>query len=132
MGHHLLGGLALHHLGGGAQNGPGVAGRQGSVLHQLQQILRQSQQTQSVGDGGAGLAHLLGHLLLGHAVLFHQHLITPGFFRRVQVFPLEVFNESQLHDLSVVCFDNDGGHFSKAGLLGGAPTPLAGDDLIVA
>ena len=80
---------------------------------------------------GTGLAHPLGHLLLGQAVLLHEHLVAPGLLGGVQVLPLEVLDQAQLHHLPVVRLDDDGGHLRQAGGLGRPPPALAGDDLIV-
>ena len=130
--HHLLGGLALEFGGGGGQNGPGVSGGQLFLLHQGQHLLRQGQQTEHVGDGRAGLAHALGHLLLGQAIVLHQHLIALGLLHRVQVLPLKVFDQAKLHDLPVIRLDDDGGDLVQSGGLGRPPPPLSGDDLIIA
>ena len=132
LGHHLLCRLDLELGGGEGQQGPGVAGGEGPCLHQGHHLLGQGQQAQGVGDGGAGFAHALGHLLLGQAVLLHQHPVAPGLLGGVQVLPLEVLNQGQLHHLAVVGLDDDGGHLVQAGQLGGAPAPLPGNNLIVA
>ena len=50
------------------EDGTGVASGELVFLHQCLQILRQAQQTESIGNGGTGFAHLSCHSLLGHAV----------------------------------------------------------------
>ena len=74
-----------------------------------QQVHRvgQGQQAQGVGHGGAGLAHPLGDLLLGEAVLLHQGAVAGGLLNGVQILPLEVFNQAQLHHRAVVRLDDD-------------------------
>ena len=69
-----------------------MAGGEGPLLHQSEQILRQGQQTQGVGDGRAGFAHPICHLFLGEAVLLHQGLEAPGLLGGVQILPLEVLD----------------------------------------
>lgn len=86
----------------------------------------------ALATAGAGLAHPLGHLLLGETVFAHEHLVAVGLFNRVQILPLEVLNEAELHHLAVVGLDDDGGDFAQARQLGGPPAALPGDDLVVA
>ena len=117
---------------GAPRMAPGVAGGEGALLHHGQQILRERQQPQGIGDGGAGLAHALGHLLLGEAVLLHEGLVAPGLLGGVQVLPLEVLNEADLHDLPVVGLNDDRRNLIQARLLGRPPAALPGDDLVVA
>ena len=109
-----------------------MSGGQLFLLHQGQHLLRQGQQTEHVGDGRAGLAHALGHLLLSQTVFLHQHLIALGLLHRVQVLPLEVLDQAKLHDLSVIRLDDNGGDLVQSGGLGRPPPPLSGDDLIIA
>ena len=80
----------------------------------------------------AGLAHLPGHLLLSEAVFLHQSAVAPGLLGGIQVLPLEILDESQLHHLAVVRLDDDGGHLPEPGGLGRPPPPLPGDNLVVA
>ena len=101
------------------------------VLQQRMQGGGKGKQPQGVGHGGAGFAHLLGHLLLRQAVLLHEHTVASGFFHGVQVLPLEVFDQAQLHDLAVVRLDNDDRDLAEARQLGGPPAPFPGNDLII-
>ena len=109
-----------------------MAGGQLALLQQHAHRVGQGEQPHGVGHGGAGLAHLLGHFLLGEAVVLHQDLVAPRLFNGVQVLPLEVLDEAQLHDLPVVGLDDDGGHLGQARQFGGPPAALSGDDLVVA
>ena len=103
-----------------------------SVLHHGPHRRTQVQQTQGVGHSGPGFAYPLGRFLLGHVVLAHEHLVALGLLNGVQVLPLEVFNHGQLHGLSIVGLDDDGGNLGQARHPGCAPTALSGDDLIIA
>ena len=109
-----------------------MAGGEGALLHEGQHLVGQGQQAQGVGDSGAALAHLLGHLLLGETVLLHQGAVAPGLLGGVQVLPLEVFDQAQLHHLPVVRLDDNGGDLLEPGGLGRPPPALAGDNLVVA
>ena len=129
--HHLLGQLFLQLLGGAGQNGPGMTGGEPSLLQQEMNGVGQGQEPQN-GHGGAGLAHPLGGLLLCESVFLNEGLITGRLFNGVQVFPLEVFNETQLHDGTVVGLDDDRRNLVEAGQLGSPPAAFAGDDLVIA
>ena len=65
-------------------------------------------------------------------MLLNQHLIALGLFHGIQIFALEVLDQTQLHDLAVIRLNDYGGDFVKTGGLGGTPTAFAGDDLVVA
>ena len=58
-------------------------------------------------------------------------LVARRLLHGVQVLPLEVLDEAQLHDLPVVGLDDDGGDLFQPRLPGGPPAALPGDDLIV-
>ena len=102
-----------------------------ALLHQRAHLVRQVQQPQGVGHGAAGLAHPLGGLLLGQAVLLHQRAVALRLLHGVQVLPLEVLDHGQLHGLAVVGLDDHHRHLTQTRHPGGTPAALAGDDLIV-
>ena len=108
-----------------------LAGGELPLAQQLPHLLRQAQQAERVGDGGAGLADAGGDLLLGQAELLLQGGVGLGLFQRVQVAALEVLDQGQLEQLAVV------GHLRarprgplQARPAGGAPAALAGDDRV--
>ena len=109
-----------------------MAGGELFLLHQLQEVLREGQQPQGIGDGRPGFSHPIRHLFLCEAVFLHQHLIAPGLFGRVQVLSLEVLDQAQLHHFAVIRLNDDCRHLRQAGQLGGPPASLTGDDLVVA
>ena len=55
----------------------------GDITHQLQNLRIQSQQPQSVGHGGTGLAHPGCRFLLGQAVVLHEGFVAQSLFHRV-------------------------------------------------
>ena len=65
------------------------------------------QKAQGVGHCGAGLAHPLRALVLGHAVLLRQHPVALGLLNGVQILSLEVFDHGQLGRLAVIGLDHD-------------------------
>ncbi len=66
----------------------------------LQDLLGKLKEPQGVGHGGTGLAHPLGHLLLGQAH-GQKGLVPPGLLHRGKVLPLEVLHQGQLQGLLV-------------------------------
>ena len=109
-----------------------MTGGEPVLLHQLGHRGGEIQQPEGIGDGAAGLAHTLGRLLLGHVIRLDEGSEAGGLLHGVQIFPLEVFNQGQLHDLAVVRLDDQHRHLVQTGLPGGAPAALTGDDLVVA
>ena len=107
----LLGQGPLVRFRGRRQNSPPMSGGQPPLLQKLQHHIGQLQQPQSVGNGGPGLAHPQGDILLGHAVLLQKALVALGLLNGVQVLPLEVFDQADLHDLPVVGLDDYGRDF---------------------
>ncbi len=62
--------------------------------------------------------------------MFQVSLETSGFFQRVKVFALEVFDDGQFGGLAVVGLDDVHRHFAPAGLHSRPQTALAGDNLV--
>ena len=85
-----------------------------------------------VGHGLAGDQDPLRCLLLGEAVVLHQHLVALSFLHGAQVLPLEVLDHGQLGGLAVVGLDHHHGDLSEACQPGGPPAALAGNNLVVA
>ena len=116
---------------GETQDRPCVTGGDNIRFHVLGQLLWQSQQPHGVGDSGAGFSHLPGHFLLGQAEFLHQGLVALGLLHGIQILPLEIFDQTQLHGLAVVGLDDDDRDLVQTCLPGGPPAALAGDDLII-
>ena len=95
-------------------------------------LVRQSQQTQCVRYRRTGLDHALGHLLLRQSELLHQTLITFGFFDRVQVLPLQIFDQCQLHDLVFLSLKHHRRNVFQTCLTCCTPAALTCNDLVVA
>lgn len=89
------------------------------------------QQTQTVADGGACLADAEGDVVLRHVEFSRQAAVGAGLFHRVEVLALDILDDRQLQGLAVVDVAHHHRDGGQAGQLGGAETPLAGDQLIV-
>ena len=107
-----------------------MTGGQGTVLDQLQNGRTEAQQPQRVRNGRAGFAHAGGSLLLRHFIGAHQLLIAEGFFNRVEIRALQIFNQRQLHRLFVVGLNDHDRHIGKPGQPCRTPAAFARDDLI--
>src|ERR1039458_3806217 len=90
---------------------------------------RKLEQAKEVGNGGTVLASALRHLFLGHVELARKALEGPGLLHWVQVRPLEILNDGDLHRLLVRDLAEDCRDGGFAGDLRRAPTALAGNEL---
>jgi hypothetical protein len=76
------------------------------------------------------LARPVRHLLLRHAKFASQPLIGPRLFDRIQVCPLQVFDDGDFHRLLVGNLAQDRWNRRLPGLLRGQPATLAGNQLV--
>ena len=90
----------------------------------------QFQQAHGVGDGGAAFADFLGNFVLFQAEFLGKALVGDGFFDRVEVLALDVFDEGELEHLLVPGLADDHGGFLQTELLGGAPAAFTGDQFV--
>ena len=81
---------------GDGQEGAGVTRGYLPIKDQPANILGQTQQAQSVCNGGAAFADKLGNPLLGQRIIIHQLLIALGFFDRIKILSLKVFDKGKL------------------------------------
>ena len=81
---------------GGAIDGEkdlGVAGRYFTFFYEILSAFVKIQESESVGDRGPVLADGFGDLVLRELVEVLESAVGGGFFNRVQVFALEVFDQ---------------------------------------
>ena len=90
---------------------------------------RQLEQAQGIGNGHAALADFDSDILLAKLKLPDELGVALGFFERVKVFALEVFDEGQFESGAIIGLADNGRDFLPAELLGGAPAPFAGNQL---
>ena len=103
-----------------------------AAFQQFEHRVRQSQQTQDVGQRTAALAQLAGGLLLRQAAAVHQLADARRLFHRVEVFALEVLHQRQLHRLLVGHILDDDRHLSESRHPAGTPAALTGYDEVAA
>src|SRR5450432_2389802 len=91
----------------------------------------QIEQTQEIRDYRSTFADLLSDVLLTKREFFGQTAVSMSLFNRVQVFPLQIFDQRQLEDLSIRSLSHDdGGFFQRFDLVGRSPTSLSGDQFV--
>ena len=88
-------------------------------------------ETQRIGYMRTALAHAFGELFLRQLVRFHDCLIGRGFFHRIQVLTLEVFDQCGFRHHLVVILRNDCRDDREPCHLCRAETSFAGDQLIL-
>ncbi len=98
------------------------------ALHRLGQI----QQTQQVAARAARATNGLGRRFVSEPKLFDQALQTLGFFQRVEVFALNVFDERHGRCRFVGHVAHQHRHALQARQLAGPKAPFARDDLVLA
>ena len=77
------------------------------------------------------LAHALCDLVLREKTLVDEHAIGFGFFDGVEIFPLDIFDQRELHHFLIrPHIHHNRGHDRALGLTRSAKPPLARDQLI--
>ena len=92
---------------------------------------RQLQQPQGVGHRGPALAHPAGDVVLAEGELLGQLRVGRGLLQRGEVLALEVLDQGLLERGGVGDLADQRRDRGEAGLLGGPPAALAGDQLEV-
>ena len=111
---------------------PGMAHRERAGRDVPAHFLGKLEQPQEIRDRRAILSDGLSDLFLCQQKLVGQTPVGERFIDGVQVFALDVFDERHLEERSIIARRDLPDHdrnFQETGLLRGAPTPLAGDDL---
>jgi hypothetical protein len=92
---------------------------------------RKAKESESIGDGGARLAHALGDFFLSEPKFINEDLISLRGFQRRDVFSLEVFHQSDLEGFYGVCCADDGGNPLKPCQFSGAPAPFSRNEFVL-
>ncbi len=83
-----------------------------------------------IGNGAAVLAEAGGKFLLGEVELLQEVAVGQCALQRVQVSPVDVFDEGQLRLFCCIHLAEQGGKMGEPCKLGGAPTSFAGNQLV--
>ena len=87
----------------------------------------QIEQAHAVRNRSPALADLLGDVFLAQSKLAGEAGEGIGFFNRIEVLALEVFDEGELENILVRCFAEDDRRFGKTDAESGAPAAFTGD-----
>ena len=87
----------------------------------------QVEQSEDIGDAGAGFTDPLGDLILRQLKLIGQFAVAFGFFHQVKVIALQIFDERNFKRFLIADIKQDNRHFRQVGRLGGAQAALPGD-----
>src|SRR6266849_2502565 len=109
------------------ENHLGVADGQAAVAQVILPCGRELQQTQRIGHDRAAFANFAGDFLLAQLELFNEFRVTAGFFQRIEVFALEIFDQCQFQHRAVIGLAHEHRDFLEAQELRRAPPALAGD-----
>jgi hypothetical protein len=85
---------------------------------------------EQIADRSAGAADGVGGFLMGQAKFFDQAREGARLFQRIQVLALYVLNQRHRNGRVVRHIADDRRDIREAGLLRGAPAPLAGDNFV--
>src|SRR5882724_6050478 len=91
----------------------------------------QLEQAEGIGDCGAAFADFGGDFFLFKLKLLDELSVALRFLHRIEVLALEVLNEREFQDSSVVGFANDDRDFGQAEQLGCSPAAFASNELEV-
>ena len=109
-----------------------MAGGQDTGRDALLDGRRQVQQPERVADVRAGAADLAREFLVGSAEVIEQLLVGRRLFERVELLPVQVLDQRFPEHVVVLRLLDDGADLAQPGPLGGAPPPLAHDELVPA
>jgi len=106
-----------------------VAHRQSPRAKIVLNHARELEQAKAIGDAAAIFADALSEFFLRPVEFSEKTLIAFRLFHRIEIFAEEVFDERQLERLGIRSIPNDRGDVAQPCEAGGAPPPLADDDL---
>ena len=119
----------VNHMQG--QQRTGMPHFQTALIKHFLNRLGQTQQAQAVGDGTTAFTDGFCDGFMSQAKFVSKTFQTLSFFNRIEVFTLQVFNQTHGQRGFVADgFDNDG-NFGQTGQLGSAPTAFAGNQFIL-
>src|SRR5260370_23666985 len=107
-----------------------MAHRKTALRQQQLHVPREAQQPDHVGDRGAILASAVGDLLMAEVDLAREALECLRGLDWVQIFPLEILDESNLEHAFVGIILDDCGNICQTCQPCGSEAPFAGDQLV--
>ena len=113
------------------QQRTGMTHFQTALVKHFLNRLRQAQQAQAVGNGAAAFTDGFCDGFVGQAEFVGEAFQTLRLFNRIEVFTLQVFNQTHGQRGFVADGFDDDGNFGQTGQLGSAPTTFAGNQFIL-
>ncbi len=98
----------------------------------LPYFVRQTQQSNDVGDRRTIFANRVGDLFLREMEFVGEPSVGVRLLHRIEIFALKVFDQRRREQPIVRDFADDDGDFEQAGALGRTPPAFASDDLVAA
>jgi hypothetical protein len=111
------------------EHSPRVTLGQVAPLDERQHVVGKLQEPQAIRDGRLGLAHSLGQIAERELELVQQERVGASFLDRGELLSGHVLDETEQERVAVVGLAHEGRNRRQAGLLGGPPAPLAGNQL---
>src|SRR5262245_49396458 len=99
-------------------------------LYHFLNLLRERQHSEQICDSSSVLPYCVRHLLLGELKIIEQAPITARLFDRVQVCPLEIFDQREDEHGPIIEFADDRGDLHPTEIDCGPQTVLAGDEFV--
>ena len=109
----------------------GMPHLQVAAVKQLLNRFRQGQQAEGIGNRTAAFADGFGNGFMRQAEFVGETLQAACFFNRVEVFPLQVFNQTHCQRGFVADVFDDDGNLGQPGQLAGAPAAFSGDQFVL-
>ncbi len=97
-----------------SEEGTGVAERDGAIGEQSSDSGGELEQSEEVGDGGAVFSDDFADLGMGEGEFVDESFVSFGFLQRVEVTPLQVFDECEGEERFIVDGADDGADFGPA------------------
>src|SRR2546428_6949172 len=105
--------------------------REDTVLHAfLADMVRDIAQRKRFGHRRARASDLAGHIVVRVIELLREAIEAVGFFKRCQVFALDVFDQSELEGFGVIGDLFDTGELAESGGASGMIAALPGNDVV--
>ena len=130
--HHLICSLSLEVRLIEPEQRPGVALGAAVIPEQSQHVLRQAEEPEFIGHRRLGLAQTAGGFLLRKAVGVNETAEGGSLFHKVQISPLEVFDQGQQRGPLLVHAHQQAGDFLQPCQTGGPQAAFSGDQFISA
>ncbi len=113
-----------------SQQSAAVSSSDVSIFNQVLYRLFKLQEPDGVGDGGSVFAGAVGDIFLSELEIGHQPFKCPRLLEGIEIFALNILNQSDLECLRLGDFADDCGNARQTRALRRSPAALAGNELV--